>query len=121
MTEADVVPSDPENAVVSPKPEREPRDWEWVEQWRASKESAPWTVGLSVALFVAGVVGCAIYVVSAGLADRPIIAIIVNIAVAGGVLPAIWLSRRLPVLRWIALGAALGIVAAWFSTLVFLL
>ena len=118
-------PTDPDLPVVDPAsdpmPEqKEPRDWAWVEEWRASDESVPWGLGLTVAVFTAVLVGSAIFVVSQGLADRPIIALVVNLAVAGGVAPAIWLSRGLPVLRWFAFGAILGLLGAWVSTLLFL-
>jgi len=59
-------------------------------------------------------------VLSAGLADRPIVAVLVNLLVAGGLAPAIWLSRELPVLRWIAAGATIGVVAGWITAVLLL-
>ncbi len=134
MTDAPVVPAtganshtdpptEPDLPIVDPvqaDPGREPRDWAWVEEWRESGEAVPWGLGVTVAIFTAVLVGSAVFVVSQGLSDRPVIAVIVNLAVAGGVAPAIWLSRGLPVLRWIAFGAVLGIVGAWASALLFL-
>ena len=54
-------------------------------------------------------VGAAVWVLSAGLIDRPVLAIAVNLVVAGGLAPAMWLSRDIPVLRWIAAGGAVGL------------
>ena len=93
----------------------EREDWAWVQEWRAGQEPTPWATGIALAVFSALVVGVAVWVLSAGLADRPVIAVLVNLLVAAGLTPAIWLSRGLPVLRWIAAGAAAGIVIGWVS------
>jgi len=103
-----------------PMPAEPPRDWAWVEEWRGGREPVPWGPGLALALFTGLLVATAVYVLSSGLADRPLIAVAVNVVVAAGLGPALWLSRRLPVLRWIAGGAVLGVVVAWLSVLVFL-
>jgi Protein of unknown function (DUF2537) len=66
------------------------------------------------------VVGVAIWVLSAGLVDRPVVAIAVNLLVAAGLAPAMWLSRGLPVLRWIAAGTLVGIVGGWTAALLML-
>lgn len=95
-------------------------DWRWVEQWRAGGEPTPWGHGLVLTLFTALLVAVAVYVLSAGLSDRPIVAALVNVIVAAGVAPAVWLSRGLPVLRWIAAGTVLGVLAGWLSLLMFL-
>jgi hypothetical protein len=92
-------------------------DWAWVEEWRAGNEPTPWTSGLVLSVFSALVVGVAVWVLAAGLADRPVVAVLVNLLVAGGLAPAIWLSRGLPVLRWIGAGAAAGIVIGWIAAL----
>jgi hypothetical protein len=97
-----------------------PVDWAWVEEWRAGGEPVPWASGLGLAAFSALVVGVAVWVLSAGLAGRPVLAIGVNVLVAGGLAPAMWLSRGLPVLRWIALGCAVGVVAGWICALMML-
>lgn len=100
-----------------PEPER-PRDWAWVQEWREGREPTPWGPGMTIAIFVAVVIGVAIYVLSAGLADQPWLALAVNLLVAGGVGPALWMSRSLPVLRWVAGGAAVGILLGWIAALV---
>lgn len=93
------------------------RDWAWVEEWRDGQEPTPWAPGLAVAAFAMLVVGIAIVVLSDGLAGNPVVAVLVNLLVAAGLVPAIWLSRELPVLRWIGLGAAVGVVAGWITAI----
>ncbi len=94
-------------------------DWAWVEEWRRGGEPTPWGPGLGLAAFAALIIGSAVYVISAGLADRPLIAIAANVVVALGLTPALWLSRTLPVLRWVGLGGAIGTVIAWISIVFF--
>ena len=101
--------------------QQEARDWPWVEEWRAGGERTPWAPGVTVATFFAILIGAAVFVLCAGLADRPVVDVAVNVIVAGGLAPAVWLSRGLPVLRWFALGAVVGAVAAWLAALVFVL
>ena len=95
----------------------EHRDWVWVEEWRAGGESTPWAAGVALAAFAALLVGIAVVVLSTGLAANPIVAVLINLLVAAGLVPAIWLSRDLPVLRWIGLGAAVGVVVGWISAI----
>lgn len=121
-------PAAPESRLVPNEQEQgpdqftdaEPSDWVWVEEWRRGAEPVPWGPGLALAGFITFLVASAIYVLSDGLSDRPIVAIGVNVVVAGGLGPALWLSRGLPVLRWIAAGAVVGLLAAWLSVLIFL-
>lgn len=96
------------------------RDWAWVAEWRESNEPTPWATGLPLAAFAAVLAGVAIWVLSAGLADRPLLAVVLNLLVAGGLVPAMWLSRNLPVLRWFAAGAAVGVVGGWVAALMML-
>jgi hypothetical protein len=98
----------------------EREDWAWVREWRAGQEPTPWVTGVPLAVFAAVIVGVAVWVLSAGLADRPVVAVLVNLLVAGGLTPAMWLSRNLPVLRWIAAGAAAGIVIGWVGAILML-
>lgn len=100
-------------------PDDQPADWGWVEEWRRGGEPTPWAPGLALAAFAALIIGSAVYVISQGLTDRPIVAVIANVVVAAGLAPALWMSRRLPVLRWVALGGALGTVIAWISIVFF--
>ncbi|WP_354527962.1 DUF2537 domain-containing protein [Nakamurella sp. UYEF19] len=91
-----------------------------MEEWREGGEPVPWGPGLALAGFALFLVASAVYVLSSGLSDHPILAIGINIVVAGGLGPALWLSRGLPVLRWISGGAVLGVLVAWLSVLIFL-
>ena len=100
--------------------ESEVQEWPWVAEWRESGEPVPWATGLPLAAFAAVLAGVAIWVLSAGLADRPILAVLLNLLVAGGLVPAMWLSRNLPVLRWFAAGAAVGVVGGWVAALMML-
>ena len=103
----------------APQPSQPQADWAWVEEWRRGGESTPWGPGLFLAGFAGLVIGCAVYVITAGLADNVVLAIVANIVVAVGLAPALWMSRGLPVLRWVALGGALGTVIAWISLVFF--
>jgi hypothetical protein len=109
-------------ADLEPEPidSARPDDWAWVEEWRTGGEPTPWVTGLPLAAFAALVVAVAIWVLSAGLSDRPVVAVLVNLLVAGGLAPAVWLSRGLPVLRWIAAGCAAGVVIGWISAILML-
>ncbi|WP_395728272.1 DUF2537 domain-containing protein [Nakamurella sp.] len=98
----------------------EAHEWAWVAEWRDSGEPAPWGTGLPLAAFAALLAAVAIWVLSAGLADRPVLAVALNLLVAGGLVPAMWLSRNLPVLRWFAIGAAVGVVGGWIAALMML-
>ena len=115
-----VEPEQAAQELVTGPPPEEPADWRWVEQWRAGGEPTPWGPGAVLTLFTGLLVAIAIYVLTTGLADRPLLAFIVNVIVAGGVAPAVWLSRRLPVLRWVAGGILLGVLFGWASVLIFL-
>jgi hypothetical protein len=109
---------DPTDGQTAEPAEHE--DWAWVQEWRAGQEPTPWATGIALAVFSALIVGIAVWVLSAGLADRPVIAVLVNLLVAGGLTPAIWLSRGLPVLRWIAAGTVAGIVIGWVCAILML-
>ncbi len=81
-------------------------------------ESVPWATGLAVAGFVAAVTGAAIVVLSLGLVRvHPLLAVGLNVVAAGGLAPTLWGWRRVPVLRWLVLGAGTGVVGAWVTLL----
>ncbi|MGV0625988.1 DUF2537 domain-containing protein [Mycolicibacter minnesotensis] len=74
----------------------------------------PWGTGLTVAGFAAAVTGTAITVLSLGLLRvHPLVAVVLNLIAVGGLAPTVWGWRRAAVLRWLALGAGVGVVAAW--------
>ncbi|MFB9904502.1 DUF2537 domain-containing protein [Allokutzneria oryzae] len=77
-------------------------------------EPTPWATGLTVSLFVAVLVLCVIIALSSGLAEASLwFAFGANALVAAGLAPSIWLSRSVPVWRWVALGTTAGLLAAW--------
>ncbi|MBA8826745.1 hypothetical protein FHX42_004124 [Saccharopolyspora lacisalsi] len=89
---------------------------------REAAEPVPWGTGLTVSAIVAAIVAVAMVVVSAGMAEVSILlAAIVNIVVAAGFAPSIWIGRRVLVWRWVALGTASGIALAWCALLLGLL
>ncbi len=83
-----------------------------------SGDSVPWATGLTVAGFVAAVIGASVVVLSLGLIRvHPLLAVGLNVVAAGGLAPTLWGWRRTPVLRWFVLGAGVGVAGAWLALL----
>ncbi|BBX63358.1 hypothetical protein MSAS_25320 [Mycobacterium saskatchewanense] len=83
-----------------------------------SDESVPWGTGLTVAAFVATVIGAAVVVLSLGLIRvHPLLAVGLNIVAAGGLAPTLWGWRRTRVVRWFVLGAGVGVAGGWVTLL----
>ncbi len=81
-------------------------------------ESTPWATGLTVAGFVASVTAVAVAVLSLGLIRvHPMLAVVLNLVAAGGLAPTLWGWRHTPVLRWLVLGAGVGVAGAWIALL----
>ncbi|HVV11653.1 DUF2537 domain-containing protein [Amycolatopsis sp.] len=82
-------------------------------------EPTPWGTGLVVAGFVAVVVITAMLALAVTLAAETAgwLVLLASVIVTAGLAPSLWLARRLPIVRWIALGAAAGCVLAWFGIL----
>lgn len=81
-------------------------------------QSTPWATGLTVAGFVAAVTGTAIAVLTLGLMRvHPAVAVVLNLIAVGGLAPTVWGWRHTQVLRWLALGAGIGVVGAWLVLL----
>jgi Protein of unknown function (DUF2537) len=79
-------------------------------------ESTPWATGLTVAGFVAATTAVAVAVLSLGLIRlHPMLAVGLNVVAAGGLAPTLWGWRHTPVLRWLVLGAAVGVTGAWLA------
>jgi len=79
-------------------------------------ESTPWAMGLTVAGFVAAATAVAIVVLSLGLIRvHPMLAVGLNVVAAGGLAPTLWGWRHTPVLRWLVLGAGVGVTGAWLA------
>ena len=73
-------------------------------------DDTPWATGLTVAAFVAAVIGTAIVVLSIGLARvHPLLAVGLNLVAVGGLAPTVWGWRSVPVWRWFVLGSGLGV------------
>ena len=79
-------------------------------------ESTPWATGLTVAGFVSAATAVAVVVLSLGLIRvHPILAVGLNVVAAAGLAPTLWGWRHTPVLRWLVLGAGLGVTGAWLA------
>ena len=83
-----------------------------------TRESTPWGTGLTVAAFVAAVIGAAVVVLSLGLIRvHPLLAVGLNLVAVGGLAPTVWGWRTLPVWRWFVLGAGVGVAGGWLTVL----
>ncbi|MGW0159511.1 DUF2537 domain-containing protein [Mycobacterium sp. NPDC003323] len=81
-------------------------------------EATPWGTGLTVAAFVAAVVGAAIVVLGLGLIRiHPLLAVGLNLVAVGGLAPTVWGWRRMPVRRWFVLGSGVGVALGWIALL----
>ncbi|GAB3583262.1 DUF2537 domain-containing protein [Amycolatopsis endophytica] len=82
-------------------------------------EPTPWGTGLIVAGFVAAVVIVAMMALAIALAAETAgwLVLVAAVVVTGGIAPSLWLARKLPIIRWIALGAAGGVVISWIGVL----
>ena len=78
--------------------------------------NTPWATGLTVAGFVAAATAVAVVVLSLGLIRvHPMLAVGLNVVAAGGLAPTLWGWRHTPVLRWLVLGAGVGVTGAWLA------
>jgi hypothetical protein len=85
-------------------------------------EPTPWATGLIVSAMAATVVGFALLSLSQDLAPNGAwLVVLANLLVAAGLAPSIWLGRAIPIWRWVAYGAAAGIVLTWLILLLSLL
>ncbi|UVS76814.1 DUF2537 domain-containing protein [Actinokineospora sp. UTMC 2448] len=79
-------------------------------------EPTPWATGLLVAAFAFTLVVFAVGTLSATLDETsPLLAVGANVVVTAGLLPSVWLTRGVPIWRWVALGVAGGIGAGWVA------
>ncbi|MDX3189023.1 DUF2537 domain-containing protein [Streptomyces sp. MN03-5084-2B] len=84
-------------------------------------EPTPWLTGLTVSAFIAAVVVVAMLALASAVVRETSsgwVALVASVVVTAGISPSVWLIRRTPILRWIAYGAAGGVVIAWFGVLV---
>lgn len=83
----------------------------------AAAEPTPWGVGLTLTVLVAGVVLLANLALAAPLiTGLGVVGLLVDAAVVAGLVPALWLNRRVPTWRW----AVYGMFAGTGVALVFL-
>jgi hypothetical protein len=88
----------------------------------APAEPTPWATGLAVSAFVAVFVVIADVVLTRAFSDAfGALWLPANLLIAFGVAPSLWMARQIPVWRWISLGAAVGLAAAWVVLLFALL
>jgi len=81
-------------------------------------DSTPWGTGLTVSAFVAAVTAATIVVLSIGMTRvNPVVSIALNLVAVGGLAPTLWGWRRVPVRRWLVLGAAVGVAVGWATLL----
>lgn len=118
-----VDPVTDEVRVVAPPPPRRPEPTLASRLFSAPPEEGqptPWGTGLLVAAFVAAVVITAMLALATTLAAETSGWLVVGAAlvVTAGLAPSLWLARQLPVIRWVALGGAVGVVLSWFGVLV---
>jgi len=86
---------------------------------RPAGEPTPWGTGLVVSAFMAIVVITAMLALAVTLAAETSgwLVLLASVVVTGGIAPSLWLTRQLPIIRWISLGAAAGVVLSWFGIL----
>lgn len=79
-------------------------------------EPVPWLTGLTVSAASLVMLLFTMVTLAATLAETNVLlAIGSNVVVTGGLLPSVWLVRRQPVWRWVALGVAVALVLAWLA------
>ena len=73
---------------------------------------------MTVAAFVAVVLGAAIVVLGVGLLRvHPLLAVGLNMVAVGGLAPTVWGWRHRPVWRWFVLGSGVGVACGWLALL----
>lgn len=84
-----------------------------------TREATPWATGLPVSVVTALVMVVALGALSQGLgASGAWVVVLGNAVVAAGLAPSLWLGRTTPVWRWIAYGAAAGMLLTWLGLLI---
>jgi uncharacterized protein DUF2537 len=79
-------------------------------------EPTPWLTGLTVAAASLAVLAIAMVTLATTLAETNVLlAIAANVVITAGLLPSVWLVRRQPIWRWVAMGAAVALVLGWLA------
>ncbi|MPZ80118.1 MAG: DUF2537 domain-containing protein [Actinophytocola sp.] len=98
-----------ESVVEPPVDARPPRP-------QRPPEPVPWLTGLAVAGTSLALVLITILSLAITLAEtHALLALASNAVVTAGLLPSLWLVRRQPIWRWVALGAAAAIAVGWVA------
>ncbi|WP_026360714.1 DUF2537 domain-containing protein [Amycolatopsis nigrescens] len=119
VTETAVVVPPPQAAQPPPVPAARARIQRLFGAAKETNEPTPWATGLTVAGFVAAFVIVAMLALAGTLATETSgwLAVVAALVVSAGLAPSLWLVRRLPIVRWVALGAAAGMVLSWIGVL----
>lgn len=86
-------------------------------------EPTPWGTGLAVA----GVFGLMVFfgllalVATLAAATSGWIALGATVVFSVGIMPSLWIGRKVPVVRWLSFGTAAGLALTWFGLLFVLL
>lgn len=113
-----------EDTVVEPPPRTEDRARRLVRVVLGPPdppgEPTPWLTGLTVSAFIAAVVVVAMLALATTVVRETSgwLALVASVVVTAGIGPSLWLIRRAPILRWVAYGAAGGVLIAWVGVLV---
>lgn len=84
----------------------------------AGGEPTPWATGLMVSAFVAAVVVAAVGTLVTGLAGVGWWLGGFGLAVVtAGLMPSVWLTRSVPLWRWVSYGVAGGLAITWLAAL----
>ncbi|WAL66309.1 DUF2537 domain-containing protein [Amycolatopsis cynarae] len=116
-----VDPVTDEVSVISPQPPAQRAAPSLMRQLfgatHVGTEPTPWATGLVVSAFIAVVAVIAMLSLAVALAAETAgwVVLLASAVVTAGLTPSLWLARRVPIVRWIALGAAAGCVLAWFG------
>lgn len=79
-------------------------------------EPVPWLTGLTVSAASLGLLMITMVTLASTLAETNVLlALGSNIVVTAGLLPSVWLVRRQPIWRWVALGVAVALVLGWLA------
>lgn len=82
----------------------------------ADAEPTPWGTGLLVSAFALVLVVFAVVTLASTLSETsPLLALGANVVVTAGLLPSVWLTRAVPIWRWVAFGVVAGIFASWVA------
>lgn len=86
------------------------------------REPTPWATGGALSAATVVLVGIALFALSDGLAARGFwFVVLANVVVVAGLAPSMWLARAIPIWRWVAYGAAGGVLLTWIALLLSLL